>query len=304
MTDLPAIDCGDQQALPMALHNALSEWGFARLVNLEEGLGLDNALLAKLNEYSNAFFTGSDAIKQRCAYRSATENFGYQGMGQENLDPTAPADLKQTFTMRNVLHSPLAAERWPNAEFQALMEQAYARFLHAGHQLQRALAQALDQPQEFFADAHNGECVSLRLLHYPSVASAEPNQLGAGAHTDYGMLTLLLQDDVGGLQVLNKNTSEWLDVPADPSTLIINSGDLLERWTNGLYRSTLHRVQPNRANRARLSIAMFLDPDADTQVNVLESCTSADNPARFPGITAGEHIQQMLNASHKDRYTS
>ena len=164
-------------------------------------------------------------------------------------------------------------------------------------------AGALGAPAAYFTRLHSGEAVSLRLLCYPPVnaANLQPGQLGAGAHTDYGFLTLLFQDNVGGLQVQDK-TGAWIDVPPIPGAIVVNSGDLLERWTNRRYRSTLHRVVPSDATRTRYSIAMFIDPDPDAEVSVLPSCVDNARPALFPPITAGAHLQSKLEASHKGRF--
>jgi isopenicillin N synthase-like dioxygenase len=94
----------------------------------------------------------------------------------------------------------------------------------------------------------------------------------------------------------------WIDVPPRGDAVVVNSGDLLEHWTNGKYKSTLHRVIAKTGDRDRLAIAMFLDPDADTVVEVLPSCVSADNPARFAATSAGAHLQSKLEATHKGRF--
>ena len=114
-------------------------------------------------------------------------------------------------------------------------------------------------------------------------------------------MTLLFQYGVGGLQVID-GTGNWIDVPPRTDAVVINSGDLLERWTNGKYKSTMHRVLANTGERDRFSIAMFIDPDSDAAVEVLPSCVTADNPARFAPTSAGAHLQSKLEASHKGRF--
>lgn len=296
---LPLIDfaaCADPAA---AVHESLSEVGFMQVKNI----GLDQALLANVFAASAGFFAMPPEFKARSRYLSAAENFGYQGLFEENLDPEQAADVKETFTMRNIAASPPALERWPSAEFRDLMRTFYSAALDAGHTLQRTIAQALGTPSDFFTKVHTGKAVTLRLLSYPPAAAAklEPGQLGAGAHTDYGFLTLLFQDDVGGLQVQEKSGA-WIDVPPVPGAIVVNSGDLLERWTNQRYRSTPHRVVPRSAARTRFSIAMFIDPDPDAEVSVLPSCVDDERPALFPTITAGAHLQSKLEASHKGRF--
>jgi len=300
---IPIIDfsAADEAVLAAAVDRALSEVGFMMIT----GLGIDQQLLTQVYAASKAFFTGPDAVKHKCAYQSAAENFGYQGLEQENLDPTAPADIKETFTMRNILQRPMHDARWPDDEFRELITRFYAAVLQGGYRVQRVLARALDLPADFFVRVHNGENVTLRLLYYPAegIETIAPGQLGAGAHTDYGLLTLLFQDQVGGLQALDKQ-QQWIDVPPVSGAIVINSGDLLELWTNGRYRSTLHRVQPKIGGAERLSIAMFIDPDSATRVEALDSCVDAAHPPRFAPITAGEHLQQKIEATHKQRFAT
>ena len=300
---VPIIDFGDYDAgdakaiarLASSVDTALSDIGFMSVRNL----GLDAGLLERVFDASREFFASGDEDKGRYQYRSAEENFGYQGMGQEHLDPGKPADLKETFTMRDVLRHALDADRWPSASFRDLMQSFYGACLEGAYRMQRVLAAALGAEREFFVRYHNGENCTLRLLHYPAsgVDEVAESQLGAGAHTDYGLLTLLFQDDVGGLEVRDSNGS-WQPVDYVEDAIVINSGDLLERWTNGRYRSTLHRVRPKIGEQERYSIAMFVDPDSATPVEVLGSCMSADNPARYGSITAGEHLLERIAASH------
>ena len=284
-----------------AIHYNLSQAGFVSISNF----GIDSVLVNNVFAQSRRFFqtisdnsSDNQAIKQRCQYRTAAENFGYQGLQQENLDPEAPADFKETFTMRNIVKQCPPDDRWPSTVFKKTMLDFYQNALTAAHNLQRCMAKQLHLPEDYFVDVHTGENVSLRLLHYPPSENMIQNQLGAGAHTDYGFMTLLFQDPVGGLQILDKS-NQWLDVPPVKDSVVINSGDLLEVWTNGLYRSTLHRVKP--VTQSRLSVAMFIDPDTDTVIEPLTSCISASRPKQFSKTTAGEHIQRKLAASHKAR---
>jgi len=296
---LPLIDfsaCADPAA---AVHKSLSEVGFMQVKNI----GLDQRLVAEVFAASAAYFASPPEFKAKSRYLSAVENFGYQGLLEENLDPSQAADVKETFTMRNIAANPPPLKRWPSAEFRDLMCTFYAAALDAGHSLQRTIAEALDVPAEFFTKVHTGAAVTLRLLCYPpsDAAKLEPGQLGAGAHTDYGFLTLLFQDDVGGLQVQD-NAGAWIDAPPTPGAIIVNSGDLLERWTNRRYRSTMHRVAPPIGARTRYSIAMFIDPNPDVEVSVLPSCVDEMHPSLFPAISAGAHLQSKLQASHKGRF--
>ncbi|MEO1042610.1 MAG: 2OG-Fe(II) oxygenase family protein [Pseudomonadota bacterium] len=292
--DMQAADLGAR------IDQSLTDLGFMQLSHV----GIEPALLADVFAASAAFFRGNEAAKAACRYQSAAENFGYQGVREENLDPSAPADIKSTFTMRNIINQPPNDNRWPSSAFKDLMQTFFAQGLAAAHAIQGHMARHLDLPDDFFSRVHRGENVTLRLLHYPALeegAVIAKHQLGAGAHTDYGFLTLLFQKGVSGLEVLDQNGA-WMPVEPIEGAVVVNSGDLLERWTNGRYKSTKHRVQPQREGRERFSIALFIDPDADAIVDVLPSCVSQDNPARYQPITAREHLQSKLEASHKGRF--
>ncbi|MDP5053335.1 MAG: isopenicillin N synthase family oxygenase, partial [Congregibacter sp.] len=262
---VPVIDCDAslRSDLDVAqdIDTALSEVGFMAVRNL----GVTPERIQEIFSTSRRFFGAATEHKQRFAYAAAMENFGYQGLGEESLDPSRPGDLKESFTMRNLLADRVAAQRWPDESFRASASTFYQEALAAAQRLQRLLALALDVPLDYFVAQHGGENITLRLLHYPPVTSnmIDLEQMGAGAHTDYGMLTLLFQDAVGGLQVQSEDGA-WHDVPPRPDAIVINAGDLLERWSNGRYRSTWHRVLPRQQGAERFSIALFVDPDSDT----------------------------------------
>ena len=282
---------GDTERLAN-LEAALEDTGFMSLSDT----GIEAAQVSAVFEASRSFFQCPDEFKQRFRYHSAADNFGYQSVGMESLDPDRPPDLKETLTIRN----PTArrGEHWPSAGLRELVLDFYQRCLVVAHKLQGDAATLLDVPCDYFHSRITGENVTLRLLHYPPLAFRESGQLGAGAHTDYGLLTLLFQDQVGGLEVLGQQSDTWIPVAPLAGEIVVNTGDLMERWTNGRFRSTRHRVQPQTGSGGRYSLALFLDPDDAVEVSCLPSCVSAQKPAQYPPTTAGEHILAKLRASH------
>ncbi len=135
--------------------------------------------------------------------------------------------------------------------------------------------------------APRGCCTTRR-----SPLAAAPGQIGCGAHTDWGALTLLAQDDAGGLQV-QRADGVWLDVAPIPGALVVNTGDMMPRWTNDRWRSTMHRVINKYSGRDRWSIAYFFDLDPDARIAPLPCCIGPGNPARYEPVTAGEHLIEM-----------
>jgi isopenicillin N synthase-like dioxygenase len=298
---IPIIDIGgfahggaDEAHVVGDVSKALSQSGFMYV----RGHGLDPALIGRAFAIAGRFFAHPVARKTEFAYGSVEANFGYQGIEGESLDPTSKPDLKEAFTMRNARAWATHADRWPDPEFRDMALELYDVSLAAACRILAILAASLDLPSHFFAERHLGENVTLRFLHYPAnLPSRFPDQLGAGAHTDYGSITLLFQDDVGGLELLGADGA-WRFAPPVADAIVINTGDLMERWTNGRFRSTVHRVKPITGNRDRFSIALFVDPDSAVQVECIESCITPGAPARYAPITAGEHIRQKIEATH------
>jgi isopenicillin N synthase-like dioxygenase len=300
MNDLPVVDVSPFGREPRArdrviaqVCDALEHRGFLYV----QGLPLAGTRVEAGFAAARRFFQAGSAHKQRYAYDSAQDNFGYQGVAAERLDVAAAPDLKESFTMRNALARADAAQ-WPDAEFQREALGLYEAGLTAAYRMLEIIAAGLRLPADFFVERHRGENVSLRLLRYPcGLPSRDDTQLGAGAHTDYGSLTLLFQDDVGGLEVQGLDGA-WRAAPPMPGCVLINTGDLMERWTNRRFRSTPHRVLPVRGTRDRYSMALFVDPDSAVKVECIPGCVPEGVAAPFAPITAGEHIQRRIRATH------
>jgi isopenicillin N synthase-like dioxygenase len=159
------------------------------------------------------------------------------------------------------------------------------------------LALSLRLPENYF-DAFNRDPLStMRLLHYPlHPADALKGQAGAGAHTDFGTLTLLLQDENGGLQVRDAGDS-WINATPLPGTFVFNIGDAIARWTNDLYRSTVHRVV-NVSSKRRYSIPFFYSGNADYLMECLPGCLKAGESPKYPTVTVEQHMAAMYRKTY------
>jgi len=177
-----------------------------------------------------------------------------------------------------------------------------------GHALMEGIARSLDLEATYFADRYTAEPLILfRIFNYPSrPAPAGPDvQWGVGEHSDYGLLTMLWQDDVGGLQV--KTREGWVEAPPRPGTFVCNIGDMLDRMTGGLYRSTPHRVALNATGRDRLSMPFFFDPHFEARVRPIDglapSPNAQDRAARWDGANihafAGTYGDYLLGKVSK-----
>jgi isopenicillin N synthase-like dioxygenase len=197
---------------------------------------------------------------------------GYEPLFYQQLDAGTPRDVKESFYVARELgpdHPDVKAKlpnhgpnQWPPnlPGFRDRVEAYYHPMLDLGRHLMRMLAVSLSMERDFFDAAYIEPAGTLRLLRYPPhPEDALPNQLGSGAHTDFGSITLLAQDDCGGLEVENA-AGEWLRADPIPGTFVINLGDMIQRWTNDLYHSNMHRVLNNRSGRDRYSMALFFNP--------------------------------------------
>jgi isopenicillin N synthase-like dioxygenase len=172
-----------------------------------------------------------------------------------------------------------------------------------GREIMHAFALALEMPEDHFDRWLTGPMATLGPLHYPPHdGRISEARLGAGAHTDFGCLTILAQDRVGGLQVRN-SAGAWIDAPFIEGSFVVNIGDMMERWTNGIFSSTTHRVI-NTSGRDRYSLPFFFDPDFDADLTCLETCQGPDRPARYAPTTGGQHLLDRINATfdyHRDK---
>ena len=307
--EIPVIDFGpfwsgtraERQVVAEQMRRASQDWGFFYL----SGCGMPTEQLEAAFSGAKAFFDLPLEEKQGVAWFSPESNRGYVGIKREKLDPARPGDLKEAFN--------LAPERpgldshknlWPKGHplFKSVMTRFLGECIHTADRVLEAFALALDQPEDFFKDAHNEHDHTLRLLHYPPLpAGFEPEncESRAGAHTDYGSITLLFQDDVGGLEVCTRS-GDWIRATPIPGTVVVNTGDLMHRWTNHVFCSTPHRVNvaPEHRSRDRYSIAFFCHPNKTSEIACIESCATAGNPPIYAPISAGQHLNEKLTNTY------
>jgi len=165
-----------------------------------------------------------------------------------------------------------------------------------GRKMLPVVARALDLPADHFLPLFETPYIQLRMLHYPPRDEGVPEQFGAGAHTDAGFLTFLMQREVGGLQIRRKD-GVWIDAPVMPGRYLINCGDMMQRWTNERFVSTPHRVM-NVSGTDRYSMACFFGPDLETEVACLPTCQGPDNPPKYPPITYNDYKIGFVSANY------
>jgi isopenicillin N synthase-like dioxygenase len=295
-----------------AVGAACRDIGFFYVVNH----GVEAALIAEAFTQSHRFFGLPLGDKRRLAIEKIGGNRGYSGLLHEALDPARGPDMKEAFNIgldlapddpELLAGKPFRSlNAWP--ELPGFREAALAYYKACaalGARLHRAFARDLGLEPDFFGDKFDRPMATLRFLHYPAPSRGSDPETGAGAHTDYGNLTLLATDEVGGLEVRTR-AGQWIEAPVVPGAFIVNIGDCLMRWTNDVYISTPHRVV-NRTVKERYSIAFFYDPNPDAIVETIPSCVREGELARYSPILAADYLKMRLDASkpaEADRLTS
>jgi isopenicillin N synthase-like dioxygenase len=296
-----------------ALGRAFEESGFVALV----GHPIPETLIQSTYSAAEAFFAMPLAAKMQFALPKRALNRGYLPIGVESVATTltgkTPPDLCEAYVFKSLYqearqsHVP-ADERWRNiwpsypAEFAKLATEYFWAADNLAIMLHRMTALALDLPEDYFEPFFSEHWSTLRFANYPDQPTEPlPGQLRYGAHHDYGAFTILRQDMApGGLQICDK-VGSWHDVPAIPESFIINIGDLLARWTNDRWRSTLHRViNPSRkltGSTQRLSIVVFNRPDDAAEIACLPTCCDAMHPAKYDSVNARMFTQGKMEMS-------
>ena len=301
-TDSPV----ERRAVAWEMHKACRDVGFFYVRN--HGVAAD--LISAQFDSAKKFFDLPLQERTAVGMSNSRNRAGYEGIGGQTLDTDAPPDLKESFYTNNDLpddHPYVAAgargyggNQWPALPGFREQQLAYHAAMRAlGFHLMRLLALSLDLAEDHFLSLYACPQATLRIIKYPPhPAHSRYNQLGAGAHTDWGGITLLAQDDSGGLEVQNAD-GEWISATPIPGTFVINLGDMIARWTNGLYHSNMHRVLNNvSAGRDRYSVACFFSPDRNATIACLPTCTDAEHPPKFAACTAGEHLDEMFRRSY------
>jgi isopenicillin N synthase-like dioxygenase len=270
--------------------------------------GIPQALIDTVFAESATFFGLPEAEKQRLSVTQSTSYRGYVCFSEEKLDPSLPGDIKECFNAGPDLAADdpdvlagkpyHAVNQWPDLPgFRPTMLAFHKAALELVVLLHRAIAIDLGIEERFF-DRYLDRAVGvMRLLHYPPHPGRfDGSVYGAGAHTDYGNLTLLAQDTVGGLEV-RKRDGTWTVVPPAAGTFVCNIGDCLMRWTNDLYVSNAHRVV-NQSGRERYSVAYFGDPNSDALVACLPSVLAPGEVPKYAPVTYAEYLRSRYDATY------
>lgn len=281
----------DAHSVAKALHQASTGLGFIYIT----GHGIADATIEAAREAAYAFFRSELAQKE--SVRVSGAHRGWLGRGGSRMQDDAKPDLKESFiwgwqdrsgTLPDD-HSLRGLNRWPDhADLQTTAMDYFHAAHDVAHHLMRGFALGLDLPQDFFLRTADRPLSRASFVYYPAQpADMGADQFGVGPHTDFGVLTVLCQDDVGGLQVQDV-TGDWIQAPPIPGALIVNVADLLARWTGGAYKSTPHRVV-NASGRERMSLVLAWDPNPETMIDARQVHGAAFDAPEAP-ISCGDYL--------------
>lgn len=282
----------EQQAFINDLGQALSAIGFFALVDH----GIDRALVQSAYAVAETVFMLPETIKQQYEQRELQGQRGFTAFGREHAKDSPHADLKE-FWHIGAAHT-LPPNCWPAEvpQFQSAMLALFAQLDRCARRLLEACALYLDLPRQFLAQTTVNSPTLLRVLHYPPVPPDLPAaQMRAAAHEDINLITLLCEATAPGLELLQADGT-WRPIAAIPGQIIVDTGDMLQNLTNGLLKSTTHRVTNSDNDRdRRFSLPFFVHPRPEVDLSPLPTCVArTGGELRYPRWTAGEYLTQRL----------
>jgi len=290
------------------LRDACINVGFFYVSN--HGVPLD--LIDAMFDTGARLFALPLADKMRWHVKRSSHLLGYVAMRDENANPAAgKGDMHEAFDFvpedvkleNDFLAGDFrrAGNLWPDMPgFRDLATRYGIEMRLLARRMFAAFALALDLPEDYFSELASAPMTLIRLLHYPTQPGPFSEEtIGTGAHTDHECFTILCQDGIRALQVRNRS-GDWIDAPPIRGTFVINIGDLMARWTNGIFASTLHRVS-NLSGQARYSLPCFVGANADARIEALKSCVTDERPAKYPPVLAGEYVTSAIYHSFNDK---
>jgi len=292
----------ERRRVAQALHDACTYTGFFYLANH----GISAAELDLAHDWGRVFFELPREVKAAC---------GYSPVGGRTPNPVRDeeADQKETYSPPRPLlpgetdhpSRTMGRSAWPDPAlmpgFKEFLEPHIVKRIRIAQRLCRALSLSLDLPEDYLDEAHRFPTGSTTYNYYFPLDPLKVGrtQWGISPHTDYGSFSLLSQDELGGLEVRDPS-GEWIEMPPKRGMFVVNIADLMARWTNGIYVSSLHRASNfNPSGRARISLPLFFNPFYETMIECLPSCKGADRPAKYEPVMAGPYVRSLVEQSQR-----
>ncbi|MFN8770645.1 MAG: isopenicillin N synthase family dioxygenase [Neisseriaceae bacterium] len=317
-SDIPIIDLtplfkeddNGIEIIASQLFEAYSTLGFAQLINHQ----IPTNIIDNIFQASKDFHELGIDEKMQLKYKDNLR--GYIPMNMSTLARSTLGSAKKPNQSESFMildESPLLqSPKWVNSSlaghniwptqlpyFKKYVMEYYQAMVTLSKKLIRIFSIAMGMPHDYLDKYFTDPNIFLRLLYYPPVTQdTSTDSFGSAPHTDYGCLTLLAQDDTGGLQVKHPENDSWIDVPCLNNGLVLNTGQMMEIWSNGLIKATPHRVI-NSGNKKRYSIPFFYNCNLDTYVAPLSNFITETNPIKFTPINYGEHLERTLRSNYK-----
>jgi len=290
----------DPTAFADELGQSFVDYGFA----IVRDHGIPQELIERAEQLSKQFFALPEEVKRKYLIPGSGGARGYTAFGVETAKGAQAFDLKEFWHVGRELpaghkfRDVMADNIWPDEVpgFKETYLALYDAFDEAGVKVLRAIARFLKVDEEYFTDTVRDGNSVMRLLHYPAQDEPTGNHIRAGAHEDINTITLLLGAEEAGLELKTKD-GRWIPVSPKPGELVINIGDMLQRLTNGVLRSTSHRVvnpAPDRASHARYSMPFFLHFRPDFVIEALPGTVPPGEEPKWPPISSHEYLQERL----------
>lgn len=306
--NIPVVDLRDwveggaaRQRFIAGVGESLAAIGFFAVSNH----GIPPALTQQAYDVAKAFFHLPPDVKQRYHDAAKKGQRGFTGFGREHAKDSQAPDLKEFWQVgrpdvpdHHPVHALFGPNFWPSEvpDFGVTLVELYGRLDRLGEALLEAAASYIGEPPTRFKDmAHEADTI-VRVLYYPPVAQdVPPGAVRSAAHEDINLITLLSAATAEGLEI-KRHDGTWMPVHTGLDTIVVDSGDMLQNVTNGLYKSTTHRVvNPADARSERFSMPCFVHARADVDLTPLPSCVARTGGApRYPSVTAGEYLLQRL----------
>ena len=290
----------DPQGFARELGTSFVEYGFA----IVRDHGIPQDLIDRAEQLSRQFFALPEEVKRKYLIEGSGGARGYTAFGIETAKGAQAFDLKEFWHVGRELpaghkfRDVMPENVWPDeiTGFKQTFLELYDAFDAAGVKVLRAIARFLKVDEEFFTDTVRDGNSVMRLLHYPAQTEPTGNHIRAGAHEDINTITLLLGAEEAGLELKTKD-GRWIPVSPKPGELVINIGDMLQRLTNGVLRSTSHRVvnpSHDRASHARYSMPYFLHFRPDFMIEALPGTVPPGEEPKWPPISSHDYLQERL----------
>ena len=291
---VPIIDWRFEQDCMEEMYDAYTTCGFAVFTHVYD------EWLSEFQDWKllmEEFFQLGKIIKGKYAYSGVKENIGYNWLEQERLTPGMPGDLKESYNW--VSPDRMQEQYWPKEipEFKPLAQKIERISRMLSYEFLYRFESIFKLRHGSLVEKHIDGSSTMRIIHYPPYdGEIKEGQVRGGAHTDYGSITLLWRfDDVGGLQIENRETGEWTDVPIVENSIVLNVADMFARWSNDILKSSNHRIVNTDLTKSRYSMPYFVDPGRDVMI---ENFT--DEPDKHPPISAYEYLKWRLSQSYDD----